>query len=555
MTDSPHQPQAVGRHRRGWAKPLVASAGVLLALVGALGLALSPATGAAPNPVISPAAPTSSQSLNVVSPSATPESLESRVTRDFLNDRDDMVRTLASGNILDLHSATTGPAVSKFIAQTSVNQVHHVTVTEEIQRTSTDVSQGTDARFPPGSIVVEERGYERATTRRTDTGAIDSVQQLQLDDKYLMREQDGLFAIADWDLSEQPVGAIPLISPAPLPGPSRSAVASPNPSPSSLAPVQSNAPIAAGPSTGGSGSNRSVFLAMLLVGAVVASGGAITMLPIRRSKSTSGIRTVAAGGGETTSPSAWRLVIRTMGRFQILEGEVDHAPRLLSHPMQSFIWLYLLVIAVGGERPRQLRETVAEQIWPKQSAATQSQRMRGRLSQRKQRLPTALVDTILDDGESLEFDLTGCWVDALEVLRLSHECGADPELKSDALLQAVARLVRDSNGPFLAFWEEQERKAVEGDDQPPTRALVEEVRGRVERARVDLLLSLGRNALWRNQAGEAVLPLEEAYEVRPDRDDLAMALADAYARSGRTAEAEHLRGSRGWQEPERPPGS
>jgi len=135
-------------------------------------------------------------------------------------------------------------------------------------------------------------------------------------------------------------------------------------------------------------------------------------------------------------------------------------------------------------------------MWPRQTAETRSQRLRSRLSQRKRLLPAVLSARILDDGETLEFDLTSTWVDALELLRLAKAFEADRELRSNDLKHSVGALLAQAPGTFMEFWEELEKRAVEGDPETSTRALVSEIRGRLERCRADPLLALGRNALW-----------------------------------------------------------
>jgi uncharacterized protein HemY len=111
------------------------------------------------------------------------------------------------------------------------------------------------------------------------------------------------------------------------------------------------------------------------------------------------------------------------------------------------------------------------------------------------------------------------------------------------LRQSVAGFLEEARGPFIEFWEELEGRAIEGDGESSARALVGELRGRLQRCRIDLLLASGRNALWRNQAGGGVTVLEEAFALRPDDDD-ASALAEAYEKVGRTAEAREMRESR-----------
>jgi hypothetical protein len=159
-------------------------------------------------------------------------------------------------------------------------------------------------------------------------------------------------------------------------------------------------------------------------------------------------------------------------------------------------------------------------------------------------LAPILADRILDDGEALEFDLDGCWVDAVELIRLSRESAGDPELRTSPLRTEVGAVLDVARGPFLEFWEELEARASEADSESVTQVVIDEVRGRLERCRVDLLLAMAKHSLWRNEALEAIPFLEEALALRPDRDDVAESLIAAYERSGRESEARALRESR-----------
>ena len=451
------------------------------------------------------------------------------------------------GDVLAGGQGDTGRAAVMLIDITAANQAHHLTVTEEIQTTSLEVSTGTDPKFPPGGIVVEERGYKKDTTLVTDSGSVQSVKMLQIDNRYLMQLSIGRYRIADWDLSEQPVAAIP--SPSPSPSPRTSP--SPSPSPSSGALLVAG-PSSTTPAPAGSGGplNRLWFVGLLAVGLVLAAGGGGTaiMAPTAHQGSTGETSTPlpVAGPEPLAAPEApadHRVSVRLMGTFALVHEGTDYALRLRRSPLQTSLFLLVLMLALEGERRRPSRHSIAEEIYPGQDPGTQDERMRSLIRHRKRGLPSAISDLILDDGKTLGFDLDNSVVDAYQLLAAAKECELDPELHSETLRQAVVRTLDRSQGRFLDFWEELVSSAT--GRRGGAEAVVFELRNRLDRARAELLLALGRNALWRKDPGPAIGQLEEASALRPDRDDVASALAEAYEAVGRTNEAAELRRSHG----------
>jgi len=170
----------------------------------------------------------------LVTPSASPESLESRIKRDFVNDQDALIRYYG-GEILAASGAASGQAELKAIGIQAVNQAHQQIEVVTIRPDQITVGTGTDPHFPPDAIVLEERGYETQVLKARSTGAVVSTKTLQIDDHFLMKvDSYGQYRIDDWDLSEQPVAGTPAPPPTPTPDPSPSPSASPTPAASPM---------------------------------------------------------------------------------------------------------------------------------------------------------------------------------------------------------------------------------------------------------------------------------------------------------------------------------
>ncbi len=317
--------------------------------------------------------------------------------------------------------------------------------------------------------------------------------------------------------------------------------------------------------TGGGGPvDRLWFVGLLALGLVLSAGGGGTavMAPAARRASAgktstplllppSAVTTAEIAPAATeiapaaaeTAPADHRVVIRLMGTFSLLYDGTDYAPRLRKRPLQALLFLYVLTLGVEGERRRPSRHSIAEELYPGLDPSTQDRRMRSLIRHRKRGLADAVSGLIVDDGKTLGFDLDNCLVDAYALLSAAKECELDPELHSETLRRAVVRTLERSEGRFLDFWEELAQGAT--GRRGATEGLVREVRIRLDRARTDLLLAAGRNALWRKDAAGAIPSLEQAHELRSDRDDVAGALVQAYEDVGRSTEAADLRQAHG----------
>src|SRR5207249_7662511 len=76
--------------------------------------------------------------------------------------------------------------------------------------------------------------------------------------------------------------------------------------------------------------------------------------------------------------SSTRLELRSMGRLQLLNGELDLAIGLEDKPVLAFLFKYLLARSVAGE-PQALRSAVAEELSPGLPDSNQRERLRKQL--------------------------------------------------------------------------------------------------------------------------------------------------------------------------------
>jgi DNA-binding SARP family transcriptional activator len=249
---------------------------------------------------------------------------------------------------------------------------------------------------------------------------------------------------------------------------------------------------------------------------------------------------------EVAEPLVTELEIQTLGRISICSAGEDFAPRLLHRPALAFTWLYLL--AREGRQPndRVTRAVLADELFPGIDPEQQRRKLRQRLNELSNDLPRALASRITTDGEYVGLDLTGSDFDVRRLLALAEEVRAIDGPLSGELLGQVEKALRPAAEEFLPGWEEIERRGTDrGSD---AERVVSEVRDRVVAAHLSLVDALARTHLARQQPGRAIPRLEEALRHRPDREQLARRLADAYEMTGQTRGAARLREEYGFRE-------
>src|SRR5213082_2905447 len=224
----------------------------------------------------------------------------------------------------------------------------------------------------------------------------------------------------------------------------------------------------------------------------------------------------------TPSEAPHLLEVRTLGGLRLLAGEQDLTAGLLRRPVQSFVWLYLLVREIRKPGDRISRAALADELFPGLDPDQQRERLRKRLSEMHSLVPEALAGRVQADGEYVSIDLTGCGLDARQMFDLAKEAGMAGELLPDGLLDEVERALPAAREEFLPDWEEVERRAtgargVAGD-------LVREVRNTLSQAHVGLVCALADGYLARRQPARAIPHLEEGLRRRPEAEALALKL-------------------------------
>src|SRR5581483_9511895 len=103
------------------------------------------------------------------------------------------------------------------------------------------------------------------------------------------------------------------------------------------------------------------------------------------------------------------LVIRTLGKIELVEAGADLAPVLVGKPVIAFIWLYLLVRALTDPELDLDRAAFADEFTPGMSTDKQLKRLRDRLDDMAHRdLPPALHSRLRVTRKSVRLDLTRC---------------------------------------------------------------------------------------------------------------------------------------------------
>lgn len=246
------------------------------------------------------------------------------------------------------------------------------------------------------------------------------------------------------------------------------------------------------------------------------------------------------------APAPILLEIRTMGGLQLLAGDQDLTSALLRRPVQSFIWLYLLVRETRTPGGRISRAALSDELFAGLDPDQQRERLRKRLSEMHTLVPEPLARCVRSEGEHVSIDLEGCGLDARRLLDLARESSAAGDLLPDGLLSEIERALPVGTEEFLPDWEEVERRATGG--RGVAGDLVREVRESLAGAYLSLVSALAVAYGARRQPAKAIPHLEEAVRRRPEAEAVALKLAEAYEQTGQPRLAGRLRSERGLTE-------
>jgi len=424
--------------------------------------------------------------------------LGAQVARDFLADQAAESTALSNGDPSALNNHLTGNALVDVSQQISDQSAAGAQPAVTLQPGSLTVLEAQDPVDPSLVLEVEEDGTRSVVT---PGGANEAPTEQSISfhgNFWLRKDSSGRYLIADQSIQNQPASFLPALS---VIAAAFAAVA--------IVAVLRRRQRVGRPLT-----------AIALPTTLVAEQAAPVEVPAAES---------AASVAETA--------IRTFGALHVQEGGKDWAPALLSRPVTAFVWLRLLVAAIQDPLSRLTRDEIARQASPGVGRDVQLKRLRNFVGRGLKEMPTALSERILVEPDALGFRLDGCAVDALELLRVSRELGNRSRLNGDELAH-VASVVRDSRGPFLPEFEAIEDIAT--DRHPTCTELVRGLRDQLVDKRVDLAFLLADAYLKNGDAVQAIAVLEPAIADRPQRQDLATRLSQAYREAGRDAEAANL---------------
>ncbi len=241
------------------------------------------------------------------------------------------------------------------------------------------------------------------------------------------------------------------------------------------------------------------------------------------------------------SPNGHRahLTIRTVGGLRLTQGGDDLTPTLGDRKVLAFLWLYLMARKLRNAHDSISRAALADELSPGLDSSTQRSRLRGRLSEMRNQLPSALGKRVEVAGERISLDLTDCSIDLQRLLEAGQAYSKANGVLSAEQLTAIESAVSDADGVFLPNWDDLEQH-VNG-ARGGAGEVIADLRRRVEAARSSLLRSLGEGYLAHGNPDAATGALERALEHMPDDESVARTLVAACLQSGRLARAEQLR--------------
>jgi len=216
-------------------------------------------------------------------------------------------------------------------------------------------------------------------------------------------------------------------------------------------------------------------------------------------------------GVEPAEPAA-KTVIRTFGGLQVVEGGQDWAPALSGRQVMAFIWRRVLLAPFEDPAASVSREAVARQAYPSVEREYQLGRLRTVLNQGLTELPAPLRSRIIAEPKVLRFNLDGCTVDALELLKLADDWGR-LEVISPQQAATASRVIGATRGTFLPEFESVDNLVTSG--RPTCTELVKNLRDKLTERRARLIVVLGRTYINGRRPDLAVTLLETATEDQP----------------------------------------
>ncbi len=245
-----------------------------------------------------------------------------------------------------------------------------------------------------------------------------------------------------------------------------------------------------------------------------------------------------AGGDPRTSGLVSRpavlLTARTLGTFQLLDGEEDVTSELLRHSVLCYLWLYLLSHAVVHPGAPIHRDTLADEGSPGLDREQQRTRLRGRLRDLLD-LKAVMAERIEVSGEWVHFKLEGAALDVVSLLRAADGWDRSVGLLPDEGVLAIEARMAEYAGEYLPMWDELEHRITGG--RGAGGELVRTVRLSAEQAYGRLLLRLARHHGARRDFARAIPLWEETLRRDPEQEDIVAQLVEAYRHTGQINQA------------------
>jgi DNA-binding SARP family transcriptional activator len=246
---------------------------------------------------------------------------------------------------------------------------------------------------------------------------------------------------------------------------------------------------------------------------------------------------------DSSPPASSVLRIRTLGTFQLLQGDHDLASELLRHPTLCFIWLYLLSRRAAGTTAPVHRQHLAEETFPGLDAEQQRARLRRRLSDLDRALPVAVGQCITTQGEFTQFNFDATLFDVATLREAADTWGTGTGLLSEEGLRTVVTSVESYAGEYLPLWEELEQQVTRG--RGAAGEFIRSIRQIAEDNHARLLMRLAHHHNARRDNARMIPILEEFLRRRPGYEEAATLLASAYVQTGQVTRANQLRSAYG----------
>jgi hypothetical protein len=178
----------------------------------------------------------------------------------------------------------------------------------------------------------------------------------------------------------------------------------------------------------------------------------------------------------------------------------------------AFIWRRALLAPFEDPAASVSREAVARQAYPSVEREYQLGRLRTVLNQGLTELPAPLRSRIIAEPKVLRFNLDGCTVDALELLKLADDWSR-LEVISPQQAATASRVIGATRGTFLPEFESVDNLVTSG--RPTCTELVKNLRDKLTERRARLIVVLGRTYIAGRRPDLAVTLLETATEDHP----------------------------------------